>query len=104
MCSSTTHDYYDQDQGQLAVCEVEFCNFICWTPCEIWIVADINYFFNDVKPSLDTFCYCFATSDVNGFQLCNYMYQATCKWYTILLPVIPDIVGMEQKTRENSSL
>ena len=58
MCLSRAHEYYDQVQGQLAVCEVEYCDFICWTPCGIHyerIVADTQYFFSNVKPSLDTF-------------------------------------------------
>ena len=37
------HQYYYQIQGQLAVCEKDFCDFICWTPPGIHvecIVAD----------------------------------------------------------------
>lgn len=28
---STTHNYYYQVQGQLAVCTRDYCDFICWT-------------------------------------------------------------------------
>ena len=29
---SKDHDYFYQVQSQLAICDLEFCDFICWTP------------------------------------------------------------------------
>ena len=51
------HQYYYQVQGQLAVCEKDFCDFICWTPLGIHverIVAD-PAMFEDVRLVLDKF-------------------------------------------------
>jgi hypothetical protein len=28
---SNSHSYYNQVQGQLAICDVNYCDFICWT-------------------------------------------------------------------------
>lgn len=53
----TDHEYYFQIQGQLAVCSMEYCDFICWTTCGLHcerILAD-NHFFEQVKPALDNF-------------------------------------------------
>ena len=53
----TDHEYYFQVQGQLAVCEMDYCDFVCWTPCGLHcerILVDTN-FFEQVKPSLDKF-------------------------------------------------
>ena len=54
---SHEHDYYYQVQGQLAVCDVEYCDFICWTPLGFHherILTD-SQFFATVKPVLDRF-------------------------------------------------
>ena len=54
---SKDHDYFYQVQGQLAVCDLDFCDFICWTPlgmhCER-ITFD-QTFFDVIKPALDKF-------------------------------------------------
>ena len=53
-----SHQYYYQTQGQLSVCEMEYCDFICWTPCGVHIeriLRDSLSFFNTVKPALDIF-------------------------------------------------
>ena len=28
---SSNHDYYYQVQGQMAICDAEYCDFVCWT-------------------------------------------------------------------------
>ena len=35
LCLLTSHDYYYQVQGQLAVCEKPYCDFVCWTTKDI---------------------------------------------------------------------
>ena len=51
-----THDYYYQIQGQLAICEMEYCDFVCWTPHGIHIERILpDTPFETVKPALDTF-------------------------------------------------
>lgn len=53
-----SHEYYYQIQGQLAVCELEYCDFICWTPLGIHIeciLADRELFNGTIKPALDAF-------------------------------------------------
>ena len=52
------HEYYYQIQGQLAVCNIEYCDFICWTPCGMHcerILSDPKHFFDITKPALDEF-------------------------------------------------
>ena len=34
---STRHKYYYQVQGQIALCNVEFCDFVCWTLKDVFI-------------------------------------------------------------------
>lgn len=54
---SRNHAYYHQIQGQLAICEKEYCDFICWMPPGIYteqIVLEPSYL-NNTKPSLDAF-------------------------------------------------
>ena len=53
----STHQYYYQIQGQMAVCGYMYCDFVCWTTrgmhCE-----RIEYdptFFNSIKPKLDLY-------------------------------------------------
>ena len=51
------HDYFYQIQGQLAVCEKEYCDFICWTPEGIHverILPDTTHF-AETKCALDAF-------------------------------------------------
>ena len=56
---SRTHQYYHQVQAQLhvALCEKEFCDFICWTPHGMYIeriLLDPSYL-TKTKPKLDAF-------------------------------------------------
>lgn len=51
------HAYYHQIQGQLAVCEKQYCDFICWTPLGMHtecILPEPSYL-SKTKPSLDAF-------------------------------------------------
>ena len=52
------HEYYYLIQGQLAVYNMEYCDFICWTPygmhCER-ILQDPEHFYDIMKPALDKF-------------------------------------------------
>ena len=51
-----THEYYYQIQGQLAICEMVYCDFVCWTPHGIHIERILpDTLFETVKPALDTF-------------------------------------------------
>ncbi len=54
---SNNHQYYYQIQGQLAVCEMEFCDFICWTPVGMHVerITVDQASFQDVKRVLDNF-------------------------------------------------
>ena len=51
------HEYYSQIQGQLAVCEKEYCDFVCWTPHGMHVERILSEpaYFDDTKPALDTF-------------------------------------------------
>lgn len=54
---SRTHQCYHQVQAQLALCEKEFCDFICWTPHGMYIeriLLDPSYL-TKTKPKLDAF-------------------------------------------------
>ena len=54
---STEHEYYFQIQGQLAVCDLHYCDFVCWTLCGLHyerVLADHDHF-EEVKPALDRF-------------------------------------------------
>ena len=31
VCLSQTNNYYSQVQGQLEVCDKQYCDFVCWT-------------------------------------------------------------------------
>ena len=49
--------YYHQIQGQLALCKLGFCDFVCWTPVGMHterIHQDPSYF-SSTKPSFDRF-------------------------------------------------
>lgn len=51
------HDYFIQVQGQMAICEKEYSDFVCWTPKGLH-VERIEYNpskFLQIKPSLDSF-------------------------------------------------
>lgn len=48
----TTHEYYDQIQGQLHILNKACCDLIVWTPMDLAIVrihSDINWKPNIVK-------------------------------------------------------
>lgn len=54
---SHSHSYYYQVQGQLAVCERAYCDFVCWTPLGMHIeriYPDTSHW-EKVKPKLDLF-------------------------------------------------
>lgn len=54
---SHDHAYYHQVQGQLTICEKEYCDFVCWTLCGMHteqIVLDPMYL-STIKPKLDAF-------------------------------------------------
>lgn len=54
---SKEHAYYYQVQGQLAICNVDWCDFVVWTPCgiEVQRVYKDNVFWNSVLPKLSDF-------------------------------------------------
>ena len=54
---SMTHDYYYQVQGQLAICNKPYCDFICWTTKGIFIeqIFKDGNFFDSILPSLKAF-------------------------------------------------
>ena len=57
MLLKKTHEYYYQIQGQLAICEMEYCDFVCWTPHGMHIerIVPDTLLFKTIKPSLDAF-------------------------------------------------
>ena len=54
---SKEHNYYYQIQGQLALCNRSYCDFVCWTPCGVHIerVVRDESFWNQMQPKLQTF-------------------------------------------------
>ena len=57
MAVDTTHAYYYQAQGQLSVAEVQWCDFVVWTPSgmEIQRIYRDTDFWNDILPILSRF-------------------------------------------------
>ena len=53
----TTHAYYYQAQGQLSIAELQWCDFVVWTPSgmEIQRIHRDTDFWNDILPSLSRF-------------------------------------------------
>ena len=51
----STHNYYIQIQGQMAICKKDYCNFVCWTPKGMHVerIAFDASVFSRIKPSLD---------------------------------------------------
>ena len=52
-----THRYYYQVQGQMAICQRRWCDFVIWTPCSLTIERipfDLN-FWQEVMPKLEHF-------------------------------------------------
>lgn len=54
---SRKHDYYYQIQGQMAVLERDYCDFVCWTPLAVQIerVYYDDDFISTMIPKLDSF-------------------------------------------------
>ena len=54
---SKAHDYYHQVQGQMAICERSYCDFVCWTPLGMHIeqIERDPSHFQHMKPKLDSF-------------------------------------------------
>lgn len=57
LCLSRGHNYYVQVQGQLAICNREYSDFICWTPCGMHVerITRDRAYFDTIRPSLDNF-------------------------------------------------
>ena len=57
---SKVHDYYHQVQGQMAICERSYCDFVCWTPLgmDIERIERDPSHFQHMKPKLDSFFTC----------------------------------------------
>ena len=56
---SNKHDYHLQIQGQLVVCNKEYCDFTCWPPHGIHVERIIirdEATFDSIWPLLDAFC------------------------------------------------
>ena len=54
-----SHKYYDQVQAQLAICQLPFCDFVCWTTQDLYctrIVADEQYLSNNMPILEKYFC------------------------------------------------
>jgi hypothetical protein len=51
----STHDYYTKIQGQMAICNKDYCDFVCWTPKGMHVerVAFDASVFTRIRPSLD---------------------------------------------------
>ena len=54
---SKSHEYYYQVQGQLSVCEKDYCDFVCWTPKGIHVerITQDPEHFKPTKTALDSF-------------------------------------------------
>ena len=54
---SKSHEYYYQVQGQLSVCEKDYCDFVCWTPKGIHVerITQDPEHFKQTKTALDYF-------------------------------------------------
>ena len=54
---SPSHAYYSQVQGQLAICDRLYCDFVCWTPKGIHIerIFKDDKVFLEMKPKLEAF-------------------------------------------------
>ena len=54
---SRTHDYFYQVQGQLAILERSFCDFVSWTPHGLLVerIAYDHTFFNQLSLKLEHF-------------------------------------------------
>lgn len=54
---SLSHQYYYQVQGQIALCNVECCNFVCWTEGGVFVeeIRRNENFITDMIPKLEKF-------------------------------------------------
>ena len=54
---SREHKYFYQVQGQLAVCDMSYCNFVCWTEKDTFIerISKDETFISRVFPTLTNF-------------------------------------------------
>lgn len=54
---SQTPNYYSQVQGQLEVCDKQYCDFVCWTNKGVHVerILRDRSSFEHIKPSLDHF-------------------------------------------------
>ena len=53
----STHDYYFRIQGHMAICQKDYCDFVCWTPKGMHVERILHdpSVFSKIKPSLDHF-------------------------------------------------
>ena len=82
-----SHEYYIQVQGLIAVCEADYCDFVCWTPKGTHIeriLPDLVLFGEVIKPALDNLLSRFSSHThverVNGLLKNK---------YTILQSILP---------------
>ena len=54
---SVNHKYYSQVQGQLNICNLEYCDFVCWTKRDIFVerIFKQKDYFTDMVPQLKLF-------------------------------------------------
>ena len=55
LCLINSHDYYYQVQGQMAVCEKPYCDFVCWTTKDIYVerIKRDDKFYKAISPKLE---------------------------------------------------
>lgn len=53
----TSHSYYYQVQGQLAICGREYCDFVCWTTNGLYTerISFDHELFDSIRPQLEQF-------------------------------------------------
>ena len=63
-----THDYYYQVQGQLAIFNKPYCDFICWTTIGIFIeqIFKDGNLFDSILPSLKAFFLKYILPEIAG--------------------------------------
>ena len=70
---SRSHQYYDQVQGQMAICNMKYCDFVCWTTKGIFVEhinMDQSYFTTSV-PTLKQFFHDFLLQLANSTLVQN---------------------------------
>ena len=65
------HDYYYQIQGQLALCEKPYCDFVCWTTKDIHVerIKQDAEFFKAILPKLENIFIKYVLSELLTRQL-----------------------------------